>query len=118
MLFSVSSPSPIVTRSKASYPSPIQLFVSSSRKISSKFCSLITRSVRSAPKNYSAIIIEVNALFNALEFHSKFSLEKVPICHQIVEIMFASMFRLPDSPMIDIGKFQALVKTGLELSVL
>ena len=27
----------------------------------------------------------------------------MPICHQVVEIMFASMFRLPDAPMIDIA---------------
>jgi len=34
---------------------------------------------------------------------SYYNREKVPICHQVVEIMFASMFRLPDAPMIDIA---------------
>ena len=34
---------------------------------------------------------------------SYYNKDKVPLFHMIVECMFGSMFRLPDSPTIDIG---------------
>ena len=40
---------------------------------------------------------------------SYYNKDKVPLFHMIVECMFGSMFRLPDSPTIDIGKLPVLV---------
>ena len=39
---------------------------------------------------------------------SYYNKDKVPLFHMIVECMFGSMFRLPDSPTIDIGKLPVL----------
>ena len=40
---------------------------------------------------------------------SYYNKDKVPLFHMIVECMFGSMFRLPDSPTIDIGKLPVLI---------